>query len=311
MKNILITGAHGFVGKTLSGRLEKELNSKMNLFTPSSKELDLRNYSDVVNYLKNHEINVVYHLAARLGGVHLVTNKPLEYLESNLIMNYNIVHASLEAGISKFITLGSSCSYAKEPSIPTGEDSLWQGEPENTYGVCKLVMLEHLKNQNMFDYVYFIPPNIYGAGDHFGEADAHFIPATVQKIEKAVKSGNDHIEVWGDGNQTRDFVYINDLIFFLIEAFVSNKYDNVPLNISTGREVTVREAVELIIDNLGYKDRIFVSWAKDKPVGPKRKALNNNKILKLSHGYSFTSFETGIAQTLNEYKTIKMRLNII
>ncbi|RGQ56227.1 NAD-dependent epimerase/dehydratase family protein [Enterocloster bolteae] len=298
--NVLVTGGKGFVGTAFCNKI-KENFKDISLFAPSSRELDLLDLKNVCKYLKEKEITHIIHLAAKLGGVHLVTNKPLEYLENNLIINYNIVHAAREQKIVRFITLGSSCSYSENVPLPNVETQLWQGYPENTYGICKLVLLEHLEKQNDFEWVYLIPPNIFGPGDHFGEKDAHFIPSTVKKLEDAVASNTDSIVAWGDGSQTRDFVYIDDLVYFLIEAFNNEKYNHCVLNISTGIEISIKDIVSQIMECMGLLGRINVIWDITRPVGSKRKVLSNERLLKLNPNYKFIPFSDGLQKTISEY----------
>lgn len=296
---ILVTGGHGFIGRDLCKALRVKYPGE-EILAPSSRELDLLDYTATETYLQTYKPECIFHLAARLGGVGLVSNKPLEFLESNLLINYNIVHAAMSNGVKKFITLGSSCSYSVDAPIPNREDDLWKGHPENTYGICKLVMLEQLQNQKTMTWAYLIPPNIYGPGDHFGEENAHFIPATVQKLLHAAENGKPEIEVWGDGTQTRDFVYIDDMVYFLLRAYEDSSYCGRPVNVGTGIEVTVREVVEAIIRSLGLEGKVSVRWAPDKPTGIKRKALDNSMLLTLEPGYEFTRMDDGLEKTLRE-----------
>lgn len=296
---ILVTGGHGFVGRDLYKALRAKYPWE-EILAPSSKELDLLDYTATETFLQTYRPELIFHLAARIGGVGLVSNKPLEFLESNLLINYNIVHAAISCGVKKFITLGSSCSYSMDSPIPNRENDLWKGRPENTYGVCKLVMLEHLQNQKAMTWAYLIPPNIYGPGDHFEEENAHFIPATVQKLLRAEKDGEREIEVWGDGAQTRDFVYIDDIIHFLLRAYEDDSFCGQPINIGTGVEVTVREVVETIIRSLGLDGKVAVKWAPDKPTGIKRKAFDNSMLFTLEPGYKFISMKNGLQETLQK-----------
>ena len=294
---ILVTGGHGFVGKALMGALRKNYHDT-EIIAPTSKELDLLNSEKTLAFFHEHQIDCVFHLAARLGGVGLVSNKPLEFLESNLLINYNILRASLTSGVKKFITLGSSCSYSVDAPLPNRESDLWHGHPENTYGICKLVLLEHLISQTNMDWAYLIPPNIYGPGDHFGEKDAHFIPATVMKFQNALRENVDEIEVWGDGMQTRDFVYIDDMVYFLISAFENKEYSKKAVNVGTGIEVTIKEVVENIQSVMGLTGKVKINWAPDKPTGGKRKVFCNEALLQIEPNYRFVGIREGLERTL-------------
>lgn len=269
---------------------------------PSSRELNLLDYAKTEEYLRNTSVDYIYHLAAQHGCVSLVSDKPLEMLETNLLINYNIVHAAMQTGVKKFITLGSSCSYSVDAPLPNSEKDLWRGHPENSYGVCKLVLLEHLASQKAMDWVYFVPANLYGAGDHFGGENMHIIPATVMKFRDALANGRDEIEVWGDGSQRRDFVYIDDLVYFLLAALRDNRYEKKVLNIGTGTETSVRELVEAIRKGLGVTEKITIRWNPDKPTGIMRKILSNEQLMKLNPGYKFISMDSGLAMTLKNFK---------
>ena len=296
---ILVTGGHGFVGNALIKKL-KERYTDMQLLAPTSSELNLLDERATQSYIATNKPDCVFHLAARLGGVGLVSGKPLAFLESNLRINLNLVSAVNLVGSVRFITLGSSCCYAEDAPLPNEETSLWRGHPENTYGICKLVLLEQLVHSSA-NWTYLIPPNIYGPGDHFGEADAHFIPATVMKLKKAAEEGKREIEVWGDGSQTRDFVYVDDMVHFLLAAFEDDRYSGRPINVGTGVEVSVREIVEHIREIMGGSNRINIRWAPDKPTGTKRKALDNGVLRGLAPDYAFMDIAEGLRRTVRSW----------
>lgn len=298
---VLITGGHGFVGKTMVERLNGQ---KIDIVTPSSKELNLMKKEQVDQYLENNTVDMIVHLAARLGGVGVVMNKQTMFLEDNLLINYNIVKSAIDHNISKFITLGSSCCYGDELPIPLKEEYLWKGIPENTYGVCKLVILEHLKSQNTMNWVYLLPPNIYGPNDHFFEKDAHFIPATIQKIEYAVRNGKNKISVWGDGTQVRDFLYVEDLVDVLIDALNSEIYDRNPVNVATSKGVTVKETVEMLCELMGHQD-LDIEWDITKPTGAMTKIMSNEKIKSINPEIRFTTIREGLGEMIAWYNMKK------
>ena len=297
---ILITGAYGFVGTALRESLCK-CYPEEDILTPTSQELNLLDYAQTEKFLHEHPCNCIIHLAAQHGCVSLVSNKPLEILETNLMIDYNIVHAAIKTNVKKFITLGSSCSYSKDAPLPNKEKDIWCGRPENTYGICKLVLLEHLSNQKSMEWVYLIPPNLYGAGDHFGGENMHLIPATVMKFQNATINGRKEIEVWGNGSQTRDFVYIDDIVYFLQTSIEDERYAGSPINIATGVEISVCEIVERIRILMGLSDSISIHWAVDKPTGLEHKVLNNHALRKIAPDYVFTSIEEGLKKTISSW----------
>lgn len=297
-QTVFITGSNGFVGYTLGKMLQK--NPEYNILTPKSSELNLLNTDDVELFFRDNHIDIVYHLAAKHAGVGSGINRPLYFLESNLLMNYNVVASAIKHHVRKFITLGSSCTYQINLTHPAFEEDLWNQRSENTYGTCKQVVLEHLQAQNLMNWVYLIPPNLYGPGDHFGENGAHFIPATVRKFQWAKENGEKSITVWGDGRQSRDFLYLQDIVNVLQEAGRNDKYDCRPINIATGRQVTVQEITELIQKNLHFED-IDIDWDLTKPTGLNKRELNNALFLRLNPDYKFVQIEDGIRETLNWY----------
>lgn len=299
MTNILVTGSRGFLGKKFMEKICEK--NEYEVYYPTSQELNLEDYNSVENFFKARKIDVVIHLAARLGGVGIVSRESLYFFEKNIILNYNIVSVSLKYNVEKFITLGSSCSYGKDAIIPTHENQLWKGEPENSYGVCKLVLLNHLKSQNKMKWVYLIPPNIYGPGDHFEEEDSHLIPATFKKFENALKFNEKSIEVWGDGTQIRDFIYVDDVVDILLQSIENDSFLFKALNLSTNIGISVKEIVDFIRNNLALSD-VDVNYNPDKPTGTLKKILDNNSIHQILPNYKFKEFSEGILETCIWYK---------
>jgi len=297
-QTILITGSNGFVGYAMQRAMQD--NAKYKILAPNSSTLDLMNTRAVDDFFRYKHIDIVYHLAAKHAGVGSGIHQPLFFLESNLLMNYNIVSSSIRYNVKKFVTLGSSCTYQVALTHPAREEDLWDQRAENTYGTCKQILLEHLQTQNSMKWVYLIPPNLYGPGDHFGESGAHFIPATVQKFQLAKNNREKNITVWGDGQQSRDFLYLGDLINVLIEAGCADKYNGMPINIATGRQVTVQKITGLIQRNLHLED-ISIRWDSTKPTGMQRRELNNALFLSLNPDYEFVQVEDGIRETINWY----------
>lgn len=300
MKTILVTGSSGFVGQRFREWADKKLENR-HVLCPASSEMNLLDYVSTEKYVKEHKVDTVIHLAAIHGGVELSQNQPLKLLEENTVINMNIVKAAIQNNVDKFITFGSSCSYGLQSPLPIKEEYLWRERPENTYGVAKLVMLEQLRTQNNMSWVYFIPTNIYGAGDHFGARNMHIIPANILKFEDARKNNQDHIDVWGDGSQIRDFVYVDDIVSLIMESINSSKYDNDIFNVSTNKGVTIKQVIEIIQKVLGAED-IKIQWDTTKPTGILKKVCDNTKIKSISPNLKFTSIEDGLLLTIREHQ---------
>lgn len=301
--SVLVTGANGFLGRNLIGKLEKDYAEK-SFLSPNSAELNLLDYQSVNQYIKKNDVDEIIHLAARMAGIGELTKNPLPYLEQNLILNYNVVHSAIENNVKRFVTLGSSCGYNNDTPLPMREESFWQLKPENTYGICKLVLLEHLQAQNVMEWSYLVPGNLYGPHDHFGEENAHLIPATVLKFEKAKREGRNHIDVWGDGTQVRDFLYISDAVDIICKAYKESKYNHKILNISVESGNTVKEIVETIRAVMELED-IEIRWDVSKPTGILKKVLANEGFLRLEPDYQFTTIKSGLKQTIDWYNAHK------
>lgn len=292
----LITGAKGFVGKCLAQRLKNELYKDC-VLTPSSTELDLRNYDKVYEFLKKYKVTKVIHLAASMSGIGELTNNPLTYLENNFLINFNIVKAALETRVKYFVTFGSSCSYSQNTNIPMREADLWKEKPENTYGISKLLLLEHLLSQCKMKFLYLVPANIYGVGDHFSSDKAHVIPATILKFENAVKEKKNKISVWGNGEQIRDFIYLEDLCNIVSELVKNNYYNSEPINISTGIGVKIKDIIVKIREYMDLEE-FEIEWQVDKPIGIPKKILDNTLLMNIIKEYSFTNIDIGLKKII-------------
>lgn len=296
---MLVTGASGFIGRNLAAAL-RGIYGEERILTPTSRELNLLDLQAVENYFNNHDIQTVYHMAARHAGVGSGINQELLFLETNLMLNYNIVLVSRKHNVNKIITLGSSCTYSTQLPFAAKETDLWNQRSENTYGTCKQVLLEHLQTQKDMNWVYLIPPNLYGPGDHFGETGTHFIPATVQKFQKAKDEKKGSIVIWGDGKQTRDFLYLDDILKALIEALTTEKYDKQPINIATGKQVSILKITELIRKYMRLED-IEICCDTTKPAGLRTREIDNSLFISKNPEYRFVQIEEGIYKTIDWY----------
>lgn len=295
MSNILIVGASGFLGSQLLYRLQDKKN--IVVFAPSHKKMDALDLQCVENYIREKQIDYVFHTAANHAGVGTGVQRELFFLESNLIMNYNLVKASYENGVKKFITFGTSCCYNDPQKEKFSETDYWINKSEIAYGTCKRVMLEQLQLQHKMKWVYLVPPNLYGPGDHFGQKDTHFVPATVKKFDDAISTGKNEITVWGDGSQMRDFLFIEDLVDVLEQTLEMDDYDNEIINVATGCDTTVKEIVLLIKKYFGHEE-VKINWDTTKPTGVGKKSLDNSKFMNINPNYQFTDIENGIRKTI-------------
>ena len=300
-KKVLVTGGNGFLGSHVVNEL-KNLNVK-DVFTPASKDYDLRNRTDCKKVLK--DIDVVFHLASTSGGIMFLKERPAEAFYDNIMMGVNLIHEAKEAGIEKLIITGAVSSYPKLAPIPFNEKNIWDGYPDETnapYGIAKrtlLVQSQAYRQQFDFNSIILFLTNLYGPKDHFDPTSATVIPALIHKISSAKKQNDKSISIWGDGTPTRDFLYVQDAVRGLILA--AEKYDeDFPINLGSDQEITIKELVYLISEIIDFKGQI--KWDKSKPNGqPRRKVSNELAEEKLGFKAEIT-LEEGLHKTIEWYQ---------
>ena len=273
-KKILVTGGNGFLGRIVVEKLKK-LNVKA-LINPSSKELDLRLQSNCKKAV--HDIDIVFHLAGKGGGIEYMRNNPAETFYDNIMMGTQLINEAKNENVEKFIALGTVCSYPKFSSIPFTENNFWEGYPEETnaaYGLSKKMMTvqsEAYRNQFNFNSISVIPTNLFGPGDDFNANTSHVIPGIISKISKAMSTNSKEIILWGDGTPTRDFLYVNDAADGIILA--GEKYnDSYPLNLGAQKEISIKELANTISRLMNFDGKI--NWDTTKPNGQPRRCVSN------------------------------------
>lgn len=267
-KTVVITGSHGFVGTHLIRKLNELDCVPIGI---KSGEYDLRNMVDCRKVLECQP-DYVFNLAANVGGIGYNQKHPYSLYFDNTAINLNMIQAAIENKVKKFIQLGTVCAYPKFVSVPFNEESLWDGYPEETnapYGLAKrnsLIQLQTAREEFGFNGIYLLPTNLYGPGDHFEEARSHVIPALIKKFVEA----KDEIEIWGSGNASRDFLYIDDAIEGILLA--AEHYNlPTPINLGSGREVRIGVLVEYLKKIFQFKGKIL--YNTNKPDGQPRRCL--------------------------------------
>jgi GDP-L-fucose synthase len=297
-KKILVTGGNGFLGKHVINELKKY--SPKEIITYSSNELDLRINSNCKKALQN--IDIVFHLAGKGGGIGFMEKFPADVFYDNLMMGTQLIHESKESGVEKFIALGTVCSYPKFAPIPFLEESIWDGYPEETnasYGLSKKMMLvqsESYRTQFGFNSISIIPTNLYGPNDNFDLGNSHVIPAIIKKIYQAKKSCLDSITLWGDGSPTRDFLYVQDAAKGIILA-AENYNEPLPVNLSSDDEISIKNLVSLISEIMNFQGDIL--WDNSKPNGQPRRRVDNKKAKEKFGFKPEISFKKGLELTIN------------
>lgn len=299
---ILVTGSGGLVGHNVVDNFEIAKNE---LLTPRSKELDLLDYLAVVDYIKINKPDLIIHCAGKVGGIQANMKDMYGFYTENAVMGMNLVRAAKECGVKKFINLSSSCTYPRDYINPLKEEYTLKAELEPTnegYALAKLSILkmcEYIsKEYEGFEYKTLIPCNLYGKYDKFDEKNAHMIPSIIRKLDQAKKQDIESVEIWGDGEARREFMYAGDLADCV--AFTISNWKKVPvlMNVGLGYDYTVNEYYENIKKILGYKGTFTHDLTK--PVGMKQKLLDVTRAKDIGW-IAKTSLEEGVKHTYEYY----------
>jgi len=295
----LLTGGAGFLGSFIVDKLIEKGVKKQDIRIPRSKNHDLRTWENCKEVVK--DIDIVIHLAARVGGIGFNMKYPANLFYDNAMMGIQLLEASRLAGVKKFIGMGTVCSYPKFTPVPFKEDDLWNGFPEETnspYGIAKKILLvqqQAYRAQYGFDSIYLIPVNLYGPRDHFDPEDSHVIPALILKFSEAKRNNEGKVTVWGTGRVSREFLYVEDAAQAILDA-TENYNKPEPVNIGTSEEIMIKDLVDLIKDLVGYKGNIV--WDSEKPDGQPKRKLDVSKAEQQFGFKSTINLEQGLQKTI-------------
>ena len=300
---VLVTGGAGFLGSSLVRTLERHGLAKENIRVPRSRDLDLRRWEDCVTAVEN--VDLVIHLAAKVGGIGYNMANPGSLFYDNAIMGIQLMEAARQAGVAKFVAVGTICAYPKFTPVPFREEDLWNGYPEETnapYGLAKkmlLVQAQAYRQQYGFNAIYLLPVNLYGPGDNFDPASSHVIPALIKKFVEAVETGAESVEVWGTGAASREFLYVDDAAEGIVLA--AERYDRPePVNLGAGFEITIRDLATLIADLTGFTGEIV--WDTTKPDGQPRRCLDVSRAEREFGFRAKVDFREGLKRTIAWYR---------
>lgn len=297
---ILVTGGTGFLGKNIRENLGAFLNQDYSISEIGSKTYDLRCQHACRKAIQYYNPDVILHAAGSVGGIGANQENPGKFMYDNLIMGANLIERARIENVQKFVLLGTVCAYPKYTPVPFVEDELWNGYPEETnapYGIAKKTLMRLLQaygEQYGMRGANLIPVNMYGPHDHFNLTSSHVIPALILKFYNAMKNG-DEVELWGTGSASREFLYAPDCVKAIARAIETN-VSLEPINIGTGKEITIKDLATEIAEQMGYEGQI--KWQSDKPDGQPRRCLDTSKAKNLLDFEAETDLQTGLKQTI-------------
>ena len=305
-RTVAVPGGSGFLGSQVVERLE---SAGASVFVPRSRDYDLTTDDRVRAMYEEARPDVVVHLAARVGGIGANQRSPGSFFYDNLMMGALLIEHARRSGLEKFVCVGTVCSYPKFATVPFREDDLWSGYPEETnapYGIAKkalLVQLQAYRQEFGMRGIYLIPVNLYGPRDNFDLESSHVIPALIRKCVEAVERNEDVIEVWGSGEPTREFLYVDDAADGIVAA--AERYEGgEPVNLGTGREISIRDLATLIAELTGFQGSF--AWNTTRPDGQPRRALDVSRARNEFGWTARVPFEEGLEATISWYRESRM-----
>ncbi|MCI0485048.1 MAG: GDP-L-fucose synthase [Blastocatellia bacterium] len=305
-RRICVTGGAEFLGRSVVARLEERGCSRV--FVARQSDYDLTRWEDVERMYGDARPQVVVHLAAVTGGILANLESPGRFFYENLIMGAQIMEGARLHSVEKFIHTGAACSYPKHTPAPFKEQDIWNGYPEETsasYGIAKRALLvqgQAYRDQYGLNAVYLLLANLYGPGDKFDPNYSSVIPALIKKCVDAVERGDGAIEVWGTGNTMREFLYVDDAAEGIVLA-AENYSSREPVNLGSGREISIKELVYVIARETGFTGQIV--WDATKPDGPPRRSLDLTRAAQSLGFRAETDFSDGLRRTIEWYRSTR------
>jgi GDP-L-fucose synthase len=300
---ILVSGGSGFLGSFVIERLKHE--GYRDVVTVRRNDYDLTHELDVERFYREHKPAVVLHLAAEVGGIGANRDNPGRFFFANMAMGMHLIEGARKHGVKKFVQVGTICAYPKHTPVPFREEDLWNGYPEETnapYGIAKkslLVMCQAYRQQYGLNAIYLLPVNLYGPRDNFHLHTSHVIPALIRKCVTARQNGDPSVTAWGTGMVSREFLYAADCAEGLVAAM--ERYDSPePMNLGSGREITIRDLTNTIARLARYDGEIV--WDRSKPDGQPRRCLDVSRAWNTIGWRAKTPLEEGLQQTIEWFE---------
>ena len=302
-KVVMVTGGAGFLGRDVCDELRRL--GPATVVVPRKAEYDLTEQAQVRRLLGDHRPDVVVHLAAVVGGIGANRENPGRFFYENAVMGVMLMEEARRRGVTKYVQVGTVCSYPKFAPVPFREDAIWDGYPEETnapYGIAKkalLVQAQAYRQQYAFNAVTLLPVNLFGPGDNFDPRSSHVIPALIRKVLEARDAGRPFVEAWGTGSASREFLYVKDAAAGVAAAV--DRYDSPdPVNLGSGQETTIKALTELVCELCGYPGA--VRWDSSKPDGQPRRCLDTSRAADRFGWRAGTPLRDGLAETVRWYE---------
>jgi GDP-L-fucose synthase len=302
-RKVLVTGGTGFLGRRVVALLEARGVDAVTVVR--HEDTDLTDGAQTAAIFGRAQPDLVFHLAAKVGGIGANRQNPGSFFHDNMAMGLNVLEQARRHGTAKVVITGTVCAYPKHAPVPFREDDLWSGYPEETnapYGVAKkalLVMAQGYRQQYGCNFVMLFPVNLYGPGDSFDLENSHVIPAMIRKLVEAEDAGAQRVTLWGDGTPTREFLYVDDAAEGLVLA--AERYDAPdPVNLGAGFEITMADLAQRIRDAVGYRGAI--EWDTSKPNGQPRRMLDVSRARERFGFEARVSLDEGLRRTIAWYR---------
>jgi len=302
-KRIVVTGGGGFLGSFVVDALKAR--GCESVFVPRKKDYDLTRMDGIEKMFADAQPEVLFHLAAVVGGIGANRLNPGSFFYENAIMGIQLIEAARLHQVEKTLVAGSICAYPKFTPVPFKEDDLWNGYPEETnapYGIAKKALLvqgQAYRQQYGLNSIFVMPVNLYGPRDNFDLQSSHVIPALIRKALEAKEAGVEELVGWGDGSPTREFLYVEDAAEGLITAMERFDGDE-PVNLGSGYEISIKDLMELIARLCGFEGRLV--WDASQPNGQPRRGLDTTRADKYFGFRAQTSLEAGLRKTIDWFK---------
>ena len=305
---IYVAGHNGLVGSAILRKLK--IKGFKNVIFRSKKQLDLKNQTNVLKFLKRNKPDFIFIAAAKVGGIYSNNKYKAEYIYDNLIIQSNLIHSAYLSGVKNLIFLGSSCIYPRNCKQPIKESYLLTGKLEETndsYAIAKIAgikMCESYNAQYKTNYKCLMPTNTFGPNDNYDTMNSHFFPALIKKIHNLKMQNKEKLKLWGNGFAKREVIYVNDLADACI-YFMNKKIKETFINIGSGKDYSIKQYARIMINNIIPEKNIKIEYDLSKPNGTPRKILD----IKLTSKYGWkakTNLNQAILETYKNFLSQKI-----